>query len=264
MKARQKSTRNSAISGGLAKAKRASHLFSGLLTCGCCGGGYILVGKAYYGCANSRNKGTCDNRLTIRKEGLERRVLSGLKDELLHPDLIAEFVKAYQEEYNRLSKESLRERDAAAKELVGVVRQIDRIVDAIAEGMFHPSMKSKMDGLEARKAELEAQLAAEPDKTPVLLHPGLADRYRAEVASLNAALDNPATKAEATLIIRSLLSEIRLIPDDESLALELVGELAGLLSLNKAETTNPRGGKPAGRSTSLVAGVGFEPTTFRL
>ncbi|MFY0662848.1 MAG: recombinase family protein, partial [Shimia sp.] len=61
------------------------------------------VGKANYGCANTRNKGTCSNRLTIKRTDLEDRVLCGLKDQLLHSDLIAEFVKSYQEEHNRLT-----------------------------------------------------------------------------------------------------------------------------------------------------------------
>ncbi len=36
-----------------------------------------------------------DNRLTIKREDFEARVLTGLKDQLLHPDLIAEYVRAY-------------------------------------------------------------------------------------------------------------------------------------------------------------------------
>jgi len=149
-KARQHATRNTAISEGITKARRAAHLFSGLLKCGHCGGAYILVGKAYYGCANTRNKGTCENRLTIRKDTLEERVLSGLQRELLHPELIAEFARAYQEEFNRLSKETRQHRERAVKDLVTVNRQIERIIEAITEGMFHASMKGRMDSLEAR------------------------------------------------------------------------------------------------------------------
>ena len=32
------------------------------------------------------------------------------------------------------------------------------VVDAIAEGLFHPSMKAKLEALEAEKASLEVQL----------------------------------------------------------------------------------------------------------
>lgn len=67
VKARQKATRSEVISDGVTRSERArrpKHLFSGLLTCGHCGGGFTVVGKAYFGCANARNKGTCDNFLT--------------------------------------------------------------------------------------------------------------------------------------------------------------------------------------------------------
>ncbi|WP_341233603.1 zinc ribbon domain-containing protein [uncultured Sulfitobacter sp.] len=91
------------------------HLFSGLLTCGQCGGGFTLVGKAYYGCTNARNKGTCDNRLTIVNTDLGTRVLAGLKDQRLHPDLIAKFTRAYQEEFNRLAGSVKKDRAKAER-----------------------------------------------------------------------------------------------------------------------------------------------------
>ena len=50
----------------------------------------------HYGCAAARNNGTCNNRRTIKREILEERVLGGLRDRLLQPDLIAAFVEEYQ------------------------------------------------------------------------------------------------------------------------------------------------------------------------
>ena len=45
--------------------------------------------------------------------------------------------------------------------------------------------------------------------------------------------------------------------------IELVGELVGILALGEAQTTKPAAS--AGLwSETMVAGVGFEPTTFRL
>jgi|GEM_PF-2797851 len=44
------------------------------------------------------------------------------------------------------------------KKLAATKKEIDNIVGAIAAGMFHPSMKEKMDVLEARKADLEISL----------------------------------------------------------------------------------------------------------
>ncbi|MCV6826085.1 MULTISPECIES: recombinase family protein [Halocynthiibacter] len=265
VKARQKATRNDMIRDGLnrpERAHRAKHLFSGMLICGACGGGYTIVGKTRYGCANTRNKGTCTNRLTIKREDLEARVLLGLKDQLLHPDLIAEFVSAFQAEFNRLANESSKTRSQTKQELTRVSKQIDKIIDAITEGMFHPSMKAKMDELEDRKLKLEAELATTEPDNPVMLHPGLAELYRAKVANLTESLNDASSKAEATTLIRSLLTEIRLIPDSDSLDIELVGELAGLLALGQTKTASEA--FASGRSVTMVAGVGFEPTTFRL
>ena len=265
VKDRQAATRSDMIAKGVSRPERAHrprHLFSGLLTCGCCGGGYTVVGKSHYGCANARNKGTCDNRLTIRREDLENRILTGLKDQLLHPDLIAEFVSAYREEFNRLSAHATKGKAKAERDLAKVIRQIDRIVEAIAEGMFHDAMKAKMDDLETRRAVLEADLVDASTELPVLLHPGLSEIYRGHVADLASALNDPEMKAESTSIIRGLLSEVRLIPEGDGLAIELVGELAGLLALGQTKTASEA--FASGRSVTMVAGVGFEPTTFRL
>ena len=76
-------------------ARRPRYLFSGLVRCGQCGGGYTLVGARHYGCANARNRGTCANRLTMRRDILEASVLNGLKEELLHPDLVKVFIEEY-------------------------------------------------------------------------------------------------------------------------------------------------------------------------
>lgn len=86
----------------LGAARRNKHLFSGLLKCGCCGGSYTLMNKTKYGCASARNKGTCNNRTLIKRDEVEDRVLSGLKERLLHPAMLAKFVAEYQMEWNRL------------------------------------------------------------------------------------------------------------------------------------------------------------------
>ncbi|WP_254439287.1 zinc ribbon domain-containing protein [Ruegeria arenilitoris] len=237
-----------------------------MLTCGCCGGGVIQVGKQYYGCSTQRNKGTCDNRLTIKRADLEDRVLSGLKEQLLHPNLIAEFAKAYQEEYNRLAGSIQQERSNATRGLAQVEHKISHLIDAISDGMFHASMKDKLTALEVRKSELQDTINSASDEPPVLLHPGLSDVYRKQVANLTTALRDPSSQAEATCIIRGLLSEIRLIPDDGTYTIELVGELAGLLALGapQNEQSRPEAACSGLCSPTLVAGAGFEPATFRL
>ena len=117
-----------------------------------------------------------------------------------------------------------------------------------------------MTALEERKATLVAETAEAKEEMP-RLHPGLAEVYRKKVADLTQALNDDALRTEATEVLRSLISEIRLIPQDGALAIELVGALAGILALGKEKRPRPFG---SGAQITLVAGVGFEPTTFRL
>ena len=233
-------------------ARRPRYLFSGLLTCGVCGGGYTMVGARHYGCANVRNRGTCDNRLTIRRDALEDAVLNGLKNNLLQPDLIREFVEEYSREFNRLRREQGMAQATARNELTKVERQIRSMIEAVKDGFYGPLMKDEMLALEARKATLvdETKDAVEE---PVLLHPGLADIYRSKVETLTEALNRDEARTEAAEALRGMIQIIRLIPERGELAIELVGELAGILSVTNEKT--PGLGSPGVRQLTLVAGA---------
>ena len=84
---------------------------------------------------------------------------------------------------------------------------------------------------------------------------------------MHEALHDAGSRDEAFDVIRSLIDEIRLVPVDGELRIEIKGELAGILELCDARANQ----KPGGLSTAglaeqikMVAEVGFEPTTFRL
>ena len=264
VKARQSTTRQAIVCDRGVRSERARrphYLFSGLLTCGACGGGYTLVGARHYGCANTRNRGTCDNRLTIRRDVLEETVLRGLKDNLLQPELIHEFVATYQQEYNRLRREQVNEQATAHAELARVERQIRNIVEAVKAGLFAPAMKDEMTALEERKARL-AESTRDQVEEPPMLHPGLAEVYRRKVEKLTQALNKDELRSEAAETLRSMIQAIRLVPENGELAIELVGELAGILALTNEKS--PRLCGPGARQVTLVAGAGFEPAAFRL
>ena len=88
-----------------------------------------------------------------------------------------------------------------------------------------------MDGLEERKAALEAQLADTSDVTTVALHPGIADVYARKVADLIDCLNDPSEQTEAGEIIRSLIDRIVVTPANKRNLITLHGALAGILSL---------------------------------
>ncbi|WP_229582893.1 recombinase family protein [Paracoccus sp. S-4012] len=241
------------------RAKRPVYLFSGLLTCGCCGAGYTLINKARHGCAAARDKGAsvCTNRATIRREEVEARVLEGLKARLLHPDLVAAFVEEYRRAWNKAQAGASAGRTRAQRELVQAEKKIAGLLQAIEDGMYHPSMKAKMQDLETTRTRLLDELAENPEPPALRLHPSLTELYREKITDLAAALSDPAVKLQAIETLRSLISEIRMIPD--ALApgghrIELVGELAAILALEGADMTKPSRMARAGSGT-VVAGT---------
>jgi hypothetical protein len=197
------------------RARRPSYLFSGLLKCGRCGTSYTLVNKTRYGCASARNKGgaICTNRATIELEVVEDRVLSGLRDSLLHPELIATFIEEYRRAFNAEAAGADAAREQARRHLAQVDKKISGILAAIEDGMYQPSMKDRLTDLEGEKRRLGTYLEQSPKPPALRLHPSLSELYRTKILNLASTLRDPDLKSEATEALRGLISEIRLVPD---------------------------------------------------
>ena len=180
-------------------------------------------------------------------------MLGGLKHQLMHPDLVAEFIAEFHREMEKERRDGEAGRVEAERALAKITREIDNIVTAITEGMFHSSMKAKMDALEAQKAAYEAKLAALPAPNPVILHPGLADIYAAKVSDLAAALNDPESRPEAVEILRGVIEKIVLTPDADAAnghLIELFGELGAILSLCDGGLGEPAAQKQNARGVS--------------
>jgi plasmid stabilization system protein ParE len=119
-----------------------------------------------------------------------------------------------------------------------------------------------MAALSARRKTLEAQLAAEPKDDPIRLHPAMADTYRTKIDALTAALSRPDEATEAKEKIRGLIDRIVLTPEAGGLQVDLEGALATILLLSLGKTK--AASADAASQVMLVAGIGFEPMTFRL
>jgi hypothetical protein len=145
-------------------------------------------------------------------------------------DLVKEFVAEHHRELNRLNASLEHTHALKAEEAARVDRQIRALVEATKDGMRTPSMKEELLALEARKAELGTALEHAPAPAP-RLHPRLAEIYLSKVANLQDELNRPELRAESAEAIRSLIEEVRLVPDNGRLEIELAGNFAGILAL---------------------------------
>ena len=183
-----------------------------------------------FACAGARDRGTCSNHLTIRGDHLEAAILAGLKTRLMDPALFEAFAREFLDEVNRQRMAVSAARAGLRAELDRVSRQIKRLVDAILEGADAKPLNSRLKELETERTRLTAELDAAPEEK-VRLSPNLARIYRERVESLEQVLRDPQHGREAFELIRSLIEEVRLVPADGQLGIELKGELAGILAL---------------------------------
>jgi len=251
----------------LNRAHRRKFLLSGLLKCGVCGGGFTIVAQDRYGCATRRSKGTCDNSATVTRQEIEARVLAGLKERLMAPQLVREFIRAFQEEINQTAAKHERQFKAERRQLETIERKITSIVAAIEEGNYSRALGDRLSDLERQQETLRARQSETPPST-VRLHPRLTEIYAEKVQQLEKALNDPDIRQEAAEVLRGLIDRIELRPRSDGKGVDAIlhGDLAEILLLCEKAPRKSKlpGAGGSGSLLSVVAGVGFEPTTFRL
>jgi len=168
----------------------------------------------------------------------------------MDPALVREFAAEYHRELNRLNTARDQEHVVRRGELARVERQIRSLIDALKEGIRTLGVREELEVLEAKKRELLAMLKRPVDLVPQL-HPRLADLYREKVARLRDELNCNDIRTEAAAVIRDLLQEIRLVPENDRLDIDLLGDLAAILAFGNG---SPRRIMPTGVQITMVAG----------
>ena len=185
--------------------------------------------------------------------------MTALHAHLLAPDVVAAAVEAYREERRKLDETRRRRRNDLTRDLGVVERKLKHVMNMVMDG--NPDTKTlgrQLRELEAEQERLEAELAIEPSADRVAIHPQAAERYREKVAEIHQALKEGDNAARSAIqILRELIDHIVVTPTlkPDPVGLQVVGNLAALLVCSD----------PVPQITgSMVAGAGFEPTTFRL
>ena len=265
--------RHHATPGTVQKARAPKRVFSGVIKCGCCGGGMSSNGTDRKGariqCSTYKESGSCTNSRRVYLDDIEALAIKGLRQHLAHPEAITEFIDAYNAERKRLKKEANAESTRIERRLREIEREIRRIVDCIVKGMATDALIPRMNELEAERKMLAARFeeAKEADNV-IALHPKALDRYKRAVRELADEFKRGTPMEFAT--IRELVTAIVVhakpsrpggagskanTEDDRSVRIDIKGRLAALC--DKAALF-PNMAMSGG---SLVAGEGLEPPT---
>jgi site-specific DNA recombinase len=268
VKARQDSfqvkPRRGSNSGGV--GPRPKFLLSGFLRCAKCGGPLTIAGtvhKRYY-CKTAKEQGPsqCTGMTGLLKDEAEQAVLGGVKRALLGSDAFKRFRDEYARALADATQSLQADRASVTRQLRAVETEIRNGTDAILAGVNSPALIEALSKAEARKLKLQAQQRQIEDARP-MLPTDLEEVYAAHVRKLETILAEPELVIHARDILRVLVETISVEEVEEGRhLLGIEGDLTKFpMTYAKAA---PKGGFANKSSIGLVAGVGFEPTTFRL
>lgn len=86
-------------------------------------------------CSAFRESGTCQNGRKVSRPAIEVLLFEALRDELAHPEAIAEYVKTYNAERQRLARQNGDRETHLTRRGGEIARELERLVDAIAKGI---------------------------------------------------------------------------------------------------------------------------------
>lgn len=242
------------------------YLLSGLLHCGLCEASFVLSNGSRYQCASHVNGRACNNRISVKRELVQKRIVDSIREDLTDPDTIAEVEKMVRHAIRNKPRSTEKDKQRIEQ----LRREVANLTDAIAQGLLRTS-GSIAQRLVAAESELQRMdSAAKPAKVTQLV-PNVRERFLALVDRLDSLIaprQSPKTAdrradhvaelgrvegARAAITNNYGPRPISLMPDESG---KFLWAEFGLEPLALRAVS--------GGSEIMVAGVGFEPTTFGL
>tara|TARA_R110002072_G_scaffold266301_1_gene425157 strand:+ start:8679 stop:10268 length:1590 start_codon:yes stop_codon:yes gene_type:complete len=238
------------IKGGVqGKGGRVRSLLGGLLTCDQCGAPIVVVSSHSYGCSNRMNRGAsiCEG-VNVNRQVAENKLLAEIRELMLSEDLVEYAYVETMRLLNELMSDKGSSRGDALKRIDELDKEIERYVEAIGAIGISESIVKKLKAAEEEKKSCELALSAQKAE-PVM--PDLSvikEMYKDKVDELQESLKENVLSAREQL--KEIFGEVRISKEGE--------EIYALIK------TNPVTSLPMTGSVGVVAGAGFEPTTFGL
>ena len=233
------------FNAGASRSRTSRYLLSGgLFRCGRCGAnmiGFHTDGRFYYVCGSQpyRSGMGCGPGVYVPQAQVESEVLGGLRGVL---DLCADpqkFTRAVNKELREIWEASIGFRPDAGEQIAAIDRKIENIRRAVEEGLNDASWANTR--LRALHTERESLVAASGKTSgPPQLDAATAMDYRRQADKLF----RGGGQAERKQLLRTLVGEVKLMPQDLDVSISYR--------------------LPEAIMNGLVAGEGFEPSTFGL
>ena len=235
----------------------AKTLLSGILRCGICGAPMIKSGRSNYCCSVSHNQGrsVCPG-LTVSVEDAENAVIRIIRAQLLSPDAVERILKSVRAQLEALTSTSDEEEKDIRTRMAALQSEVDNLVEAVASGSLPAAIVGKK--ISERQAELD-RLEGELKGLKRAGALNVSDEelralIRAQADAMREALDSDVQVAREML--KKVLGAVTVVAGDDAVTLKMKNPALGRV-FNLPELVDSR-------DINVVAGEGFEPSTFGL
>ncbi|WP_411342312.1 recombinase family protein [Sphingopyxis sp. J-6] len=245
----------------IVRLKRPRKLLSGIVRCGVCGGSMVIRDSSMWGCATARTKGTCATKRKVDNAKLERRVIAGLRKDLLSADMVDAAVAAYMRMRKQLAREAADLDRRQTSRLADLDKQIANLVTAVAGGGDIPELVDALRNARAERAAIDGDRRERDAENMIILAPAIAKAYRKAIDNLSDLLKNHEREhASAQRTLRALIDHVIVTPAStpRGVDIELVGRLENVVAL---ATGAPANVERTDFPLKMVAEEGLEPPT---
>ncbi|MFZ6730646.1 recombinase family protein [Undibacterium sp. Ji42W] len=239
------------LRGGRGSGSPARTLFGGMMKCPYCGGAMIAINTRLYGCNNRKDRGTivCKG-LSISREKTDKRLLGVIRDELLSPSALDELQGQVQKIISERKKQESAGLYSGKARIRELTEEIARLVDAIAAIGLSDALKARLIAAESEQKRIQKEIEQVAGPTAQASAKDVQSRIKRILMDLQNTLDTDTQRARK--IIGDLFGDIQILKHNDGIYAEYNNATVSLLM------------QAGGVSSKVVAGAGFEPTTFGL
>jgi site-specific DNA recombinase len=189
-------------------AMNSPYLFSGLLKCKTCGANLQIVagrGRNHkiqtYGCPMNFHRGdsVCANRVRIRRDVLERKLLGGLQDKVLREDVVNYILDRFEAELVRELENIGGEMDRMKRRKGELEAEISRLAAGLASGIHSPAVMGEISKREREIADISDRLLSSRPDSIRLRVKALREQAMQRIRDLREYLNTDTPKARAYL-----------------------------------------------------------------
>jgi DNA invertase Pin-like site-specific DNA recombinase len=188
-----------------------THLLSGSLRCGVCGGAIGQVsgkGAGYYGCLGGSRR-ACSNQLLVPRRLAERRLLAAIQEKLT-PSEVQHVLERVEKEIHKLLGH-LPEKIRLTRAAVGEEeRRIGNFIEFIGNGKGTPALAQALQCAEENVTALQNELRGLEASAADVFKPPPVEWVVERLGRVQEVLE--AETVQSALLLRRILGPVRLVP----------------------------------------------------